>query len=206
MGWLDFISAILGHIAWPALLLFLILYFRKPLLGISTSLLETLTSREISKFELGAGGVKFEFGETLRDTEKKIEDIKKETHAEVEELDEKNRFIDEMKRLAVISPEAAILDAWSRLEAKLNESYRLRTRGAEPPPGNYPFIAARTLLPSSEFAVLKNLNDMRGSIAHRRDDQTVSESEAVRYAEMVFQVAVSITLAHGKTTLDGPVI
>jgi hypothetical protein len=113
MGILEFISSILSALAWPIAVIFIVIILRRPLRHLLLRL-ETLRGP----------GVEATF-------ERQIEEAKDEVASAVagspqvqrsEESRQERLEVDDLLQLADVSPRAAILEAWLRVESALAEA------------------------------------------------------------------------------------
>jgi hypothetical protein len=201
MTGLEFLSATIGQLIWPVLVVIVVLLLKEPIK-------QLLASPRLKRVKVGPGGLEAEFNEELQQVERELEGgpppaIEAPKRVEVAATD----FKDEMERLAEVAPRAVVLESFVRLESLLRNS--IDTPDHERGPR---FLPIRTLgrvavdqglLTTREASVLDELAYLRNRVAHEPEEQ-ISQEAAIRYAEAVSEVAVAVNLALGKTHLDGP--
>ncbi|WP_143101951.1 hypothetical protein [Amycolatopsis marina] len=115
----------------------------------------------------------------------------------------------EMKQLAQVSPRAAILESFARLEKTLREIVEM---GPENEKGRH-FTSARELarraadqgfLTPSELSAFDDVSVLRNTVAHRRDTD-IDTDRALEYTALVRQLIIALALAKGRTIADGPI-
>lgn len=202
MTGLEFVSALIGQVIWPAFILVLILLLKEPIKQLAVS-------PRLTRFKVGPGGLEADFKQELTQVEKELE-----LEPPVNPGDQPKRvetaasdFREEMERLAAVAPRAVVLESFVRLESLLRSSVEVPNDKRGPR-----FLPMRTLgrvateqgiLTKREASVLDELTYLRNRVAHESDEQ-ISEEAAIRYAEAVSDVAIAVNVALGKTHLDGP--
>lgn len=203
MDGLEFASATIGQLAWPALLVTLGLSFRKPIR-------EAVSSR-LTRLKAGPAGLQLEFKEDLEEARELVESGQKDSGSSDSEVpsgpagETPSDFIDEMTDLARVSPRAVVLESHTRLEKLLRDALghelRAKKRGG-------PIYSMNTLnrvammeelITPQESRALHELTSLRNRVAHE-PDHVISESDALGYAELVRKIAVSIRRSQGITS------
>lgn len=166
MNWLEFISSLVSSLAWPAVILFGVFLFKKPL--------SALIGR-IRSIERGEdGNVKLSFEEVLSE----IPAPKKEVV-----LDENSNI----KQLAKVSPKSAVLEAWIEIERAARE--KLASLPIEVGDKQWlkrdpiSFFSYKSIFPPSVESDLQRLRFLRNQIVHATD-QAIPEEDALRYVEI----------------------
>ena len=173
----EFIIELLDKIAWPSLLLVLVLIFKSSL-------------RELLK-RLESIGTKYgtlNFHESLDEAK---EDANKAKLPEISE-----GFVrDEMKyyeELARVSPRAVVLEAWLQLETAVEGIIR------RPPEGKPRSFGpeARVLLElaelvKEEISIFYDLRSIRNKVVHQ-ESARVSKEQAIEYAQLALRLASKI--------------
>jgi hypothetical protein len=106
MDWLQFIAAVVGHLAWPAVLLVLLFFLRTQIVSLAFQL-EELTL---------PGGAKAKFDKQLDQARQESEKVKIERSDAIPDQGESS---DRDAELADKFPEAAVVEAFRKLELKL---------------------------------------------------------------------------------------
>jgi len=208
---LESLSATIGQLIWPILIVIVVLLLKEPIKQLAAS-------PRLKRVKVGPGGLEAEFNLELAQVERELES--EPTPPEVDdgtppaELEapkhDENPAADfrlEMERLAEVAPRAVVLESFVRLESLLRNS-------VDAPEGERGprFLPLRTLgrvaveqglLTKREASVLDELSYLRNRVAHESDEQ-ISQEVAIRYADAVSDVAVAVNLALGRTHLDGP--
>lgn len=201
MTGLEFLSATVGQLVWPLLVLLLLFMHRGQIRAVASS-------PRLARLKAGPGGVELEFREELSEAEKELESGGglKAIEAAPTDRAEASDFISEMMRLAEVSPRSVVLETHARLEKLLRQSVEI-------PAGSRPakYLSMRgltraalkqNLLATSEASVMDELTFLRNRVAHE-PDHAITAADALRYADLGTQVAMSIRLARGQTTEDG---
>jgi len=201
---LEFLSATIGHLVWPALIGALIFFFKEPVK-------ELLASRELKNLKAGPGGVELQFDRELKVAEAKLEEGDESGSRALgttPEVSLTSDFIGEMAQLAAISPRSVVLETHTRLEKLLRRVVTIdEPRHGERRPtfsmrGLSRLAVAQDLLTPQEASALDELTLLRNRIAHE-PDELISEGTSLRYAEAALQIAYAIRVAIGQTQLDG---
>jgi hypothetical protein len=187
LDWLQLSASIIDSLAWPLTVAVGIYLLRRPLLA----LLPNLRQFKYKDLEV-------QFGEQLDKLEHELEQ-----HAPPEEVaaepdlqpDEREKF----DLLAAISPNAAVLEAWTDIERKVhilaarhNLSYR-SIRYATQVLRNKEIISPRL------SSLLADLRGLRNMAAHPPAEWQITLDEAHRYKEVVDQVGYEL-----QSILDQP--
>ena len=202
MTGLEFLSATIGQLVWPIVVVVLVLLLKEPIKKIAAS-------PRLTRVKVGPSGLEAEFKQELDEVERELESGPAENEVEppanVEAAGSDFRL--EMERLAAVAPRSVVLESFVRLESFLRNSIDVPDGERGPR-----FVPMRTLgriaveqglLTSNEASVLDELTYLRNRVAHEADE-TLSQEAAIRYAEAVWDVAVAAHLAQGKTHRDGP--
>ena len=212
VGVLEFISSLVGSLAWPAAVILLVVILRQPL-G------KMLNERPVKTFEAGPTGVRVVFDETLAEARTELVEARTErpdlpTGGQVElpsdDAEAADDFMYEMKQLAEVAPSAVILESFARLERALREALE-----TDFPDGHSRrrFASARELarravelefITPSESAAFADIAVLRSLIAHGRPAD-LDADRALSYASVVRQLMISISLAQGRTFEGGPI-
>ncbi len=175
MSALQFIASLAGSLAWPVLVFSLALVFRKQLSG--------LLARPLSSIRAGMFTAEWD-REVAETTTELIE------RPSVQRLS----LNEDLLTVARVSPAAAVVEAFARLERQLRQlltdagldSERLSAARA----ARQAFDAG--LLSQETMTAIERLADLRNLAAHGRGD-SLDESRAVEFFAMVDAVAFLVT-------------
>lgn len=197
MGWMQFVSEMTGHLVWPVLVLLVVLVLR-------TSIRSAIEQR-IKSVTLpgGAGAEFFDKGVERVREELQATGPKDQTEEPVNAKRPTSNFLDEIDQLAEVSPDAAVMEAFRRLE-KVIRSELEAANGARPTP--LPTLVKQAVdehrLPPSEASAFNELRVLRNALAHD-PGRGVDRESAMAFAEVARQLAISLWLSVGKTIADG---
>lgn len=185
MDWLTFISTVVASVAWPAVLVGILIWLRKPL----TTLVTALRSAKFKDLEFG-------FGKKLDELEGKAEQAKLPAPgtrpAWVYENPDDWTFGDYIERLAPISPRAAISEAWRHVELALKAA---ATRTGDKPPTRSTDLALllqrEDVLPRDAASLVADLRALRNRAVHA-DDFDIDPERAIEFARLAERVIASI--------------
>lgn len=191
MGWKEFFASVIGSLAWPTIVLLLVII----ILGNFRRQIRTLISRVKS---IQGGGVEATFGEDLeavRDTtDALIADAKASDYTEAEQLG--------------TDPLATIIRSWLSLEATIDALYRAAIDISE-----QKRVSARTqlskllereLIPSAVFHTVLRLQHLRNTVVHGEHLPTAPEAES--YADSVSDMADYLVLINHEYLKDWPLL
>jgi hypothetical protein len=175
MDWLQFTSSIIAAIAWPFVVLLLLVLLRKQLGSLATRL-EELTL---------PGGTKAKFKEQLESGRDKAEEVASESDPA---SPQKERVPDDaFLELAKRFPEAAISQAWKEIEQVLLE-IRERLLGANSRQ-NLNSVVRRLrdqqLIDGSAEELYLSLRQARNTAVHATDRTSITPGEALEYRDQV---------------------
>jgi hypothetical protein len=200
---LEFLSATIGQLVWPLLIVTLILILKEPLKRLAVS-------PRLAKLKAGPSGIELEFNEELRDVERELQEQRDETTIEPRPSDGAiaSEFLKEMTRLAEVSPRSVVMETHVRLEKLIRDSVDVQDIAEN----SAKFISMRnlarlarqqSLVTKAEASVLDELTYLRNRIAHEPDEVITSDT-ALKYAELATQIAIAIRISSGQTALDSP--
>lgn len=178
MDCFTFIAALVKSLAWPAMVLILVLLLRKELRG----LIPLLTKLKYKDIEL-------EFG-------RKVEQLQARVAVELPEPKAPALPpgpLERMARLAEASPRAAVLEAWRELEVAATERVRraVIAAGGDPskmrPPEVLSELQKDKTLSRTAAEMLPVLRELRNRAAHAPEFAISSES-ALNYANVVSRI------------------
>ncbi len=192
VSWMEFLASLVNSLAWPATLLVVAVLLRRPFA-------RTLRTAVLRRLKAGPGGVELEWDRALEEaqTELAVEQLPAEAAASVESIGEtENDFLDEMRQLARISPEAAVMESYRRVEQELRPLLEARV---PPPSQRRRWSSLRALarqavksnaLSPREVAVLNDLSALRNAAAHQRVE--LDEGRALAYADLAWDVLTTL--------------
>jgi hypothetical protein len=175
MDWLQFTSAIVGHLAWPVVVGVLLFTLRKQLTGLAIRL------KELSL----PGGMKATFEKELEVGRTIAEQIPDQPQLEAPTAvnEEENKLV----KVAIEAPEGAVVLAYIELEKTLRDiSLKLGMRS------NITAhhlvlkeLVRRRLITSDAAKLYDSLRRARNSAAHGMDEEALTTAEAVEYIGQV---------------------
>jgi hypothetical protein len=195
--WLEFWSKIISSLAWPLLILFLliIVFCNRKKISEKIPEISALVRRTTSvKF----GNASISFSENLA----KIEEDKNDTDGDdmkVYKISDEGlsyttyypNFDDiipkwfstktAFHKLAVLRPDFAILDSWQSIERLLQTEAVMLSRKSSTVPNILNYIAGEEKISSSELHFIKELYSLRNQVIHNGDVQlSYSDAEVYR--------------------------
>ena len=179
-----------------------------------------LNARPIRRLEAGPAGIKVEyFDKVLEETRNELADAQHQRQksealtsvesAEIGAVAEDGDYMAEMKRLAQISPSAAVLESFARLDRELRDAVEPTQVKGQPTRkiSSVRPLARRAvdggILAPSELAAFDDVTAIRNAVSHQRVED-LDVDRALAYAELVQQLIISIRLSTGRTVADGP--
>jgi len=215
LGGLEFISSLVGSLAWPVAVVTLVAITRKPL----SKMLGKLSERSVKKFEAGATGVKIEyFDEKLEEARTELEEARIERPdlsieqpvlppsepAKVPGSVYASDFMYEMRQLAEVAPSAAVLESYARLERVLRETLETDTDKHRRPAYVRELVrraVEKGLIAPSEALVFDDVAVLRNLVAHS-STADLDVQRALSYCAIIGVLIESLT--RGRTTEEGP--
>jgi hypothetical protein len=198
--WLEFLSATIGQLIWPTLVVVVLLAFKKPIQQLASN-------PRLKRLKAGPGGLELELRDELKQTAKELEPAATLGQGATIASETVTRdFMAEMSRLASVSPRSVVLESHARLEKLLRNS-------VDVPPGDDRrprYLSVRTLgrvavsqglLTQQEASAVEELSFLRNRVAHEPDEQ-ITTGTALRYAELSAELALAIRQALGDTNPD----
>lgn len=159
----QFLAAVIGVIAWPATVIFLVFILRKPV----GQVLLTLTKLKYKDLEL-------DFGRELKQIEEQAKAIDVLPTPQVKVVGgpkEADELLMEAERLAEEFPEPAVSVAWSAVEDHLARAAEQFTGGAsrrKPPSYFINVLVQNEALDKGTVDVLRRLQNLRNQAVHER--------------------------------------
>lgn len=180
MDYFQFIASIIDSLAWPVAVVLIILLLRK-------AILRLLRRIKIFRYK----DIEFEFSEKLAEVERDASKLGFVINRTVPDVSQVNRYA----TLAQISPNAAILEAWSDVELAVLELAREK---APDFPKIKTFTSKLRLLHQIEViddqtaALIDDLRALRNLAAHPDNSVKISTVEAERYGLTALRAASAL--------------
>ncbi|NWC94679.1 MULTISPECIES: DUF4145 domain-containing protein [unclassified Pseudomonas] len=167
MDWLQFLSSVIGSIAWPAAVITLTCLMREPLAKL-IPLIRTLKYKDV-QIDLG----------------EKIEAAKELVGAEAEAPSQADKdLLSSFRSIAEVDPRAAVLSAWLPVEAELSQVADKRNVPSRMPPmAKLRELHQERFIDLATYQKLVRLRDIRNTAAHL-PEKAVSFDDAMNMAEM----------------------
>lgn len=165
MGWLEFISSLVGSLAWPLAAVIIALMFKSQIAALLA---------KVRKLSWGDSSV--ELAEQLDKAEDKARAVEP---AEEPPLPDQ-RF----QQLLAISPSAAILDTWGTVERMLYQvgsDHNLDQRGLAQPNKIMDSLVKNGKIAPHIYEMLRDLRGIRNAAAHQKE---VTASDAIRFYDL----------------------
>ena len=192
MNGLQFVASLIGSLAWPALVLVLVLVFRASL--------STLLAGDVKRWKAGPAGLEVEFQEIIPGIREEVQKgrLQKERQgSHYPEAELPRGFRAEMLELARVSPRAAILESFARVEARLhklltdagvsvNEFAGASGRSLADVAAKKGLITEGSLMAIAGLSVLRNLS------AHAREADSLSLERATEFIDLADAVLYTI--------------
>ena len=212
MNWLEFISSLVGSLAWPVLAFLIVIILRQPLA-------KMLTQRPVKVVEAGPTGVRIEYvDEKLEEAQSELVEAraeKRDADGQKAELSgdadqAPDDFMVEMEQLAAVAPSAAILESFARLEMVLRNGLEEQYLKEVAPQRRFAsarqlarFAVKRGLITESEAAAFDDVAVVRNLIAHGQA-RDIDAERALYYVSIVRQLMISIWLSLGQARHNDP--
>jgi len=212
MNWLEFISSLVGSLAWPVLAFLIVIILRQPLA-------KMLTQRPVKVVEAGPTGVRIEYvDEKLEEAQSELVEAraeKRDADGQKAELSgdadqAPDDFMVEMEQLAAVAPSAVILESFARLEMVLRNGLEEQYLKEVAPQRRFAsarqlarFAVKRGLITESEAAAFDDVAVVRNLIAHGQA-RDIDAERALYYVSIVRQLMISIWLSLGQARHNDP--
>jgi hypothetical protein len=207
MDWMTFVVGVLKAIAWPATLLGVTFWLRKPI----RDLVPLLRKLKVKEFELEFAkkverldidahpkprNPKVQFSLDAPETGKEHAEVDANTDIPGKKLTRE----EEVLRLAPLSSRAAIMEAWGEVETAAAEA-----AASHWGPGNRPetfrtmaglgaHLLQSKVIDDSQLVAFNTLKDLRNKAAHA-EELKIGVSETQKYVELAFALAKHIRSA-----------
>jgi hypothetical protein len=174
MNWLDFISSIVGSVAWPFAIVIASLIFRGPL----SQLLKRITEVEVF-------GNKAVFSDEL----KKAELVAEALPAQIENAEPPLPPDEAYLKLANLSPPAAVMESYKKVAAVIDEWQN--AQGMTHPPTNEGFVdwlLKDGALSAGEYDLYRTVRQTRNIAVHSNSSK-ITAGEAIAYKDLCDNLA-----------------
>ena len=173
MDWLTFASSVLEAVAWPLAIFGAVFILR----GDIRKLLDSISS-------LSWRGATAQFARELQAAEVAGEDLPQEPVS--------GPVTDQFRELAILSPRAAVLEAWRDVEIIIHRY--LRSMGMRPSGPQKPgwLEIRKTDVPAAVKATIEDLRHLRNAAAHG-DERSLTADEALAYRTLAERVVAALT-------------
>lgn len=188
MTWLEFLSSVVGSIAWPAVVLAGLFILKSPI----ESAIPRLSKLKFKELE----------AEFDRDLDKIEQEAKEAGFEAIEDAEVVKDFQESLRQIAEISPNAAIVEAFRKIERSAKNL--LQAKGHAP---DYKVVAPYRLiervlektdtLGKREVKIFRDLRQLRNKVTHL--DFSASRNQADEYIEL----AALLIAKMDEATADG---
>lgn len=176
--WLSWSVSLIGALAWPLAALVIALVFRRPLLALLARLDELSWGDKAARFA------------------RKLDRLESEAPPSPAEPDgpeialsgDHGRFL----KLLNLSPNAAVLDSWSRVEEALQSLALTHALASTDAANASQALQQRGILPARTVGMIGEMRALRHAAAHNQD---ISVSDALRFRNLAKGVLNEIRLA-----------
>lgn len=179
MTTLEFISSLVSSLAWPSVVMGLVLVFRRSIID--------LLSRQVSR--LKAGPVEMEWDKAVVEIQAEVEPAEELRAREARTLPVGGVLLDDIAPLAYRAPAAAILEAHGRVESALRRRLGGVGVDAENVRSFHQVVRLaeqHALITAEDARALEGISTLRNLAAHRQDDVTTDKAlEFLALAEAV---------------------
>jgi len=177
------IVALVSAISWPVAVVWIAYLFRADLRALATRV-----------SHLKYKDIEASFEKELSNTEAKVEAITSQQPAALPDSELQSK-IDQLQRIATISPRAAILESWILIENAAGQSGF--AQGANIPRINsilfVEWLIREGKLPTNSIEIVSSLRKLRNKAAHL-PDFSVSQEEAERYIKLAARISTLIVV------------
>jgi hypothetical protein len=181
MDWKQFIAQVVSSTAWPALVIIILLLFKREL----AKIVQRLAHLKFKDLELEFDKVKQQAEELHKDMPEELPAPKSLIFTSLED-----QVLDAVER----APSAAILLAWSGLETAMASAMARLAISPEPPSYRSPMHNIEMLskyggLPKSQANLLQEMRTLRNKVAHEKDAMlSITQDQALNYANVAIDM------------------
>jgi len=176
--WLSWSVSLIGALAWPLAALVIALVFRRPLLTLLARLDELSWGDKAARFAGRLDRLESEAPPALAEPD----------GPEIALSGDHGRFI----KLLDLSPNAAVLDSWSRVEEALQSLALAHALASTDAAKASRALQQRGVLPARTVGMIGEMRALRNAAAHNQD---ISVSDALRFRNLAKGVLNEIRLA-----------
>lgn len=192
---LEFASVTIGQLVWPIILVVFGLILREPIKKL-------FEASEVKSVKAGPSGIEIAFERRVIEVEEEFGGAVYSRLGTKADIAASEDFRAQMAAVVALSPRAAVLESYARLEHQLRE--------ALPPTDEPPitmsdmteFAVDEGLLGFRDAMVLRELTTLRNSIAHD-SEATITSDAARRYARLAADTVDAIRAGHHMQTGGG---
>lgn len=185
MDALTFVSEALKSLAWPAVVVFLVLMLKKPI----TELIPLLRKLKYKELEM-------EFSETVAALKSESDTSKAAVGTpEISQTQPQNRLL----QLVSFSTRAAIMEAWLEVEAAATAA--ASSFWSQPPSDTFKnsprlgeYLLQCKVIDAKQLEIFNKLKQLRNKAAHA-EELNLSEHDARSYVELASELAAHIRAA-----------
>jgi len=181
MDWKQFIAQIVSSTVWPALVIIILLVFKREL----AKIVQRLAHLKYKDLEIEFDKVRLQAEELPKDVMEELPAPKSPFFTSLED-----QVLDAVER----APSAAILLAWSGLEAAMASAVAKLAISPESPSYRSPMHNIEMLseyggLPKSHANLLQEMRILRNKVAHEKDATlSITQDQALNYANVAFDM------------------
>ena len=181
MDWKQFVAQIVSSMAWPVLVIIILLIFKTEL----AKIVQRLAHLKYKDLELEFDKVKLQAEELHKDMPEELPAPKSLVFTSLE-----SQVLDAVER----APSAAILLAWSGLETAMASAVARLGISPEPPSYRSPTHNIEMLskyggLPKSYVNLLQEMRILRNKVAHEKDAMlSITQDQASNYAKVAIDM------------------
>lgn len=186
MQWFQITAGLLSSLAWPLLVLVVLLRFKGPIDAALTGL-----SRGRPVKRVKAGGVEVEWDD-LESSEQDMADMSASAHKDRQTDD----LVGDLYELARSFPSAAILLAFKRVEAKLSSTATQYWGRPLRKPASVAQLmeALGDWLPAEVRTAMDSLRKVRNQVSHLEDESEVTPVRATQYLILASEVLAALSV------------
>lgn len=188
----DLVVRIFEAVAWPVTIFGIILIFRRQ-----------FAMAVLSLSKLRFRGLEVEFDKSLKDAEDKARGLRLASPEDIKGIPEAlvpTSAYERLLEVAVISPRAAVTEAWRTIEfctMEAAKAHGIEVRGAIAGTRVIRKLVQREILEGGALGLYENLRKMRNKAAHAYEFEIDSE-DAVRYVDLALSMANSLQMLFNK--------
>ena len=193
MDWLQFVASVIHSLAWPAVILTVVLLIRRPLLKLIPKL---------KSFKYGDLEATFENGlDTVEADLLTLQPAESATRGTLpERIDTTTLFKLQLPGGTIRSPNEIIIHAWREIAGELRKLAESKSLGAAqiaPPFQLARILANKEYISATLFHLINELRKLRNVAAHSDSAGQITREQAKRYAENSAEVVEQLRLLHG---------